>query len=312
MAQQPIFSIVLPVHNTSEILLERAIASVLNQSYENWELIIIEDGDCPSLSHIRKKFAASNIIHECTPHHGVSHARNQGISLARGAYIAFLDSDDEFCRDHLSSLYAKIAEQGFPKALFRTGMIHCIRGQRIQTGLYSQTKFKNRIRFILSSFYGVISFCVAKSIFEDFRFNENASFFEDSDFFIRVLLKYPLYQVQKYTCIAHAHTDQSSHRMFFGPRAMVNVESNIRTMQELFEQRPEIMTYLPNGFARQLISDKYLQHANGLLIASNFKHAITCLVRSISMNTKIGNFMYYAKFALKAPFKMISYYTRLD
>jgi glycosyltransferase involved in cell wall biosynthesis len=306
MVDASFFSVILPVYNTPESLLRRAIESLINQSFTEWELLIIEDGSYQDILKIKNTFNSKRITYFSGSHLGVSHARNIGISNAQGRYIVFLDADDEFLSNHLSSLYQEIHNQKYPEALFRTGMIHSFQGRRIETGLYNEKEYDNSIRFILSTFYGVISFCVARSIFENIRFNESARYFEDSDFFVRALLKFPLYQVPNYTCVAHAHINQTSHRMFFDANAYQNVKSNINTIQDLFRQHPEIKQYLPKGFTGQLISDKYLQHANGLLLASKLRPAIGCLLHSIITNRKISNIIYYIKFVLKVPYKMLS------
>lgn len=101
MAQRPepeagLVSIVLPTYNRARTL-ERAVNSVLQQSYKNFELIIVDDGSTDGtheliagLSDPRIRFAPLD------RNQGVSHARNVGLRLAKGDYIAFQDSDDEW------------------------------------------------------------------------------------------------------------------------------------------------------------------------------------------------------------------------
>ena len=287
-------------------LLHRAITSVINQSFDDWELIIIEDGISKGILQVLESFQSNKIKYLKIEHRGVSYARNHGIENSNGKYVLFLDGDDEYLTNHLSSIYREIERTNKPVALFRTGMIHDFNNKLTKTGLYKAGSDKNIIKFLLSNLYGPITFCIARQIFSTVKFAEKAKYFEDTDFFIRALLKYPFYQIPAYTCIAHAHSNQSSHRMFFGPDAFENVENNINTIQLLFKNhRAALNQLLPANFEKQLISDKYLQHANGLLIARKIKPSVICIVRSIYHNQKFNNVGYYLKFFIKLPIRVL-------
>ncbi len=95
------FSVVLPTHNRSE-LLHRAIRSVLSQVYQNYELIIIDDGSTDNTQEVVQSFDKQRIVylHHDKPQ-GVSAARNTGIRKARGEWVCFLDDDDEYLPDFL-------------------------------------------------------------------------------------------------------------------------------------------------------------------------------------------------------------------
>lgn len=89
-------SIITPVYN-GEKYIEETIISVINQTYKNWELIIIDDCSVDKTKDIVSDFAEkdSRIIYKCLDKNsGASEARNEGIKLAKGRYISFLDSDD--------------------------------------------------------------------------------------------------------------------------------------------------------------------------------------------------------------------------
>lgn len=94
---QPLVSIVIPFYD-EEICLPRAIQSVLSQSYSNIELILVNDGSKDNSKVIAEKFCKqhSNIQLINAANGAPGAARNKGIALAKGAYLAFLDADDEF------------------------------------------------------------------------------------------------------------------------------------------------------------------------------------------------------------------------
>lgn len=101
---RPKISIIMPVYNVEETWLEKAINSVLNQLYDNWELCIADDAS--TKKHVKKillkyknnekikiKFLGKN--------RGISEASNEALSVATGEYVAFLDNDDELSQDAL-------------------------------------------------------------------------------------------------------------------------------------------------------------------------------------------------------------------
>src|SRR3989338_9455199 len=109
MEPEPFFSIIMPTYNRAN-LIKRAIKSVIRQEFKDWELIIVDDGSVDNtqdvLQHIVKNNPKINIIE--TKHNGYVKARNAGIKAARGKYVTFIDSDDEYRPNHLLTRYLYI------------------------------------------------------------------------------------------------------------------------------------------------------------------------------------------------------------
>ena len=100
----PLVSIIMPVYN-SEKYLPDAIQSVFNQTYTDWELIIIDDCSTDSSYNFVKQIAATHpqiIPLQLTTNSGAAVARNLGIDKAGGKYIAFLDADDLWLPEKLN------------------------------------------------------------------------------------------------------------------------------------------------------------------------------------------------------------------
>jgi len=95
MTNSPLISLIVPVYNVKDFLKE-CLNSVLNQTYQNLEIIIINDGSTDGSEQICKDYAKrdSRIILKHQKNSGLSAARNSGLKLAKGKYIAFVDSDD--------------------------------------------------------------------------------------------------------------------------------------------------------------------------------------------------------------------------
>ncbi|MBR4057713.1 MAG: glycosyltransferase family 2 protein [Oscillospiraceae bacterium] len=101
----PEISIILPAYNAQDTLV-RAVESVRAQHFQDWELILVNDGSIDNTAALCDCFAGEDsrirVLHK--ENAGVSCARNDGISAARGAWIAFLDADDWYEPDYLSAM----------------------------------------------------------------------------------------------------------------------------------------------------------------------------------------------------------------
>lgn len=99
-------SIIVPVYNSAHKGLSQCIQSILEQNYKDFELIIVNDGSTDNSLEICESFGVKDerirIIHK--ENHGVSAARNTGLSCAKGEFITFVDSDDYINPDYLSGM----------------------------------------------------------------------------------------------------------------------------------------------------------------------------------------------------------------
>lgn len=102
-------SIIVPVYN-AQAYLDACIRSVLTQSFQDLELLLIDDGSTDDSLNICRRWEADPRVHiTSTENHGVSHARNLGLQQARGTWVMFLDSDDRLAKDALEQLLAMTA-----------------------------------------------------------------------------------------------------------------------------------------------------------------------------------------------------------
>lgn len=93
---KPVFSIIIPTYNRAEEVIH-AVRSALDQSHSNFEVIVVDDGSTDNtLDLLRSEFLDERLRIASIPHVGRSGARNYGLENARGKWICFLDSDDEY------------------------------------------------------------------------------------------------------------------------------------------------------------------------------------------------------------------------
>lgn len=105
MPETPRFSVIIPAYN-AEAFVGEAIESVLRQSVSDWELIVVDDGSTDATAGVVDGFTDPRIHLIRQENAGVSVARNRGIAVAHGAYLAFLDADDRLRRTALERLSA--------------------------------------------------------------------------------------------------------------------------------------------------------------------------------------------------------------
>lgn len=119
MCTDPLVSIIIPVYNTQEYL-EKAITSILNQTFKKLEIIIINDGSTDkSLSIIEDFSKKDNRISVFTQvNQGQSIARNEGLKHARGKYIYFMDSDDILSSEAIYKCFDKCEKYGLDFVFF--------------------------------------------------------------------------------------------------------------------------------------------------------------------------------------------------
>ena len=114
----PAISVIVPIYNV-EHWLAPCVDSLLAQDFTDYELILVDDGSpdrCPALCDAyAEKDERIRVIHK--PNGGLSDARNSGIAVAKGTYIAFVDSDDLVAPDYLSCLYQAAQSSGADMAV---------------------------------------------------------------------------------------------------------------------------------------------------------------------------------------------------
>jgi len=99
---EPLVSVILCTYNRAG-LVERAIRSVFRQTYRRWELVLVDDGSTDGSELFLAQLAKSDrrVVLVSRTNRGLARSRNEGLALARGKYVAFLDSDDEYRSSHV-------------------------------------------------------------------------------------------------------------------------------------------------------------------------------------------------------------------
>ena len=146
-----LFSVIVPIYNIEKYL-KRCIDSVLEQSYSDFELILVDDGspdNCPEIcDEYALKDSRIKVVHK--QNGGLVSARKAGISLATGEYVFHLDGDDAICPNALESAYLIINEMhpdivSFSYKKCVNGAVTQVVNDLVEEGLYDKAKMEEKL-----------------------------------------------------------------------------------------------------------------------------------------------------------------------
>jgi GT2 family glycosyltransferase/pyruvate-formate lyase-activating enzyme len=200
----PMVSIVVPTHNRPEMLVE-AVQSILNQTYPHVEIVVVNDAGVnveSVLSSLNKKGNIVYVKHD--RNRGLAAARNTGIRLARGKYIAYLDDDDLYYPNHLEALVHFLEGSDHKVAYTDAYRAH----QQKENGVYVVVKRDvpysfdfDYDRILVDNFVPVLCFMHEKTCLDEVGcFDEELTTQEDWDLWIRLSRKFKIAHIPKITC----------------------------------------------------------------------------------------------------------------
>ena len=199
----PLVSIIMPTYNRSQMLL-LALESIVSQTYSNWEVIVVNDGGDDVENVLATVFAGERIVYVRLPqNHERSHARNTGIRLAKGKYIAYLDDDDQFLPDHLETLVAGLETSNYEVAYTDAYRVT----QEKISGRYVEIKRDvpysyefSRDNLLQQNFIPILCVMHRRSCLDRTGlFDENLNTHEDWDLWIRMSEETPFHHINKVT-----------------------------------------------------------------------------------------------------------------
>jgi len=283
MKNKLIFSIIIPLYN-KEKYISRAIYSALNQSFKNFEIIIVNDGSTDNSLHVVKKIKDPRIKIINQKNLGASNARNTGIKKAGGEYIAFLDADDEYMSCFLENIYKLIKKYKkycfFATAYKKVATKFDVEYYYGKKKIYVLENFLAKIAKTGKFFIHISSVVVKKNVFTDVgyffsRSNKSycgATIFEDIDLWIRVSCKYNLVFLNTISCIFYTNTKINTIMGYKFSKLDCSFYEN--TMKKLLSETTnkktnkylqQILYYLRNASATQFLIRGYFTEAYNIL-----------------------------------------------
>lgn len=294
-----LISVIIPVYN-SERYLSRAIKSVLNQTYKNYEIILIDDGSTDSSIRICDKFSKEDsrirVIHQ--KNKGVSAARNTGIKIANGNYIAFLDADDEITTEALELMHNEMLNNEVDLVITNYTKI-LNNGKKILNNYNDRGKYKNIIDFISVNYqWGPCNKLIKKDKITKL-FNDKIAVGEDALFF-----------VENFKDCSYSYINKTTYYYYMiDNSAMHNKEITLKNLS--FFNAFEKIILETDGIAKTCFMIHYIdcyykyfvlmRDTNGLFCKNRkkYKERVMEYYKAINKNKKLINYFKILKLRVK-------------
>jgi glycosyltransferase involved in cell wall biosynthesis len=192
----PFFSVIIPLFN-KEKFIETTLKSVLDQTFTDFELILINDGSTDKSEQLIATFEDDRIRYFTKENGGASSARNYGIKKAQSNFISFIDADDYWYPTFLEEIFEKINR--FPDIKVFSAAIEIETSKSIFPALYGIRKTRD---FEIVNYFAASTketvLCTSCAVFNKTIFEEIGTFDtkiksgQDTDMWIRIGLKYPI------------------------------------------------------------------------------------------------------------------------
>lgn len=188
MKRNSLISVIIPTYNRAH-LISRAIESVINQTYTNWELLVVDDASKDNTKQVIESYLSDPRIKYiiADKNGGNAVARNLGVNAAKGEFIAFVDSDDEYHLEYLQKAYNKLAVSP-ENVYFLWAGTKTVGVDGVGKDSIWVPKHENHPNQFLYELHVGIGrgFLIKKECFDDLSFDNNLRTAVDTDFLIRL------------------------------------------------------------------------------------------------------------------------------
>lgn len=287
----PLFSVILPTYNR-EVLLHKAVQSVLNQGFPDWQLIIVDDGSTDNTAKLVSEMADSRIKYVFQPHSERSTARNTGIKHADGKYLCFLDDDDYYQPDFLKNFYDYYRKDQFPDQILRQGFYRKNGDKKKFSTNYDIGKHKNPVNFAAYHMCGVWSLSIPKKYLDDEKFHPDFPHWQDTHLILRLFARYGMTQLPFYTYVYVIHEGMGSKMM--GKDLENKIVQNTIPVEHLFSEYGHLINPLLNHNTKNfLLAKKYIEFAHYCLLEMNKEKSVIFIKKSLSYGIFFRLWRYY-------------------
>ena len=260
MSNSPIISVIIPVYNTAKHL-EKCLDSIVSQTYKNLEIILVDDGSTDNSAEICRKYSEidKRVIFVSKENEGVSKTRNKGISLARGDYYHFPDSDDYLELDTYEYLLDLIKKHNCDAVAFEHFVTYPNREiahstEKSRYGLFDAVKTQ---KILMSGMQFCCNKLYSKKLIEGLSFREDIYRGEDTLFAAQALDKADSVWFDPRPLYHYVQSEESACRGLFRP-SQFTVLKLYEAYQPLYgKKHPEVMPYFLLFMQEVLISLYY-------------------------------------------------------
>lgn len=273
----PLFTVIVPTYNRGH-LLPRALRSVQQQYFENWELIVVDDGSTDHTRELVLALGDARIRYFFQENRGRSAARNLGIRQSRGSFICFLDDDDYYLRHHLSSFADLLDSGNYSDYLLRTGMYSIGLGRlRIYPQYSKQAGYGHPLRYFLFHHCSLGTLCIPRTILRGIAFSEELEDWEDTHLICRLLARYPLMQLNALTYAYRKHPEMGSLKHYPDVFAMMDQLNRVEVAMEELLADEKVAACMRSDDRSRWLSKQYLLYLSQALEFLDARAAETLL-----------------------------------
>ncbi|HHX71152.1 MAG TPA: glycosyltransferase family 2 protein [Gallicola sp.] len=254
------FSVVIPLYN-KELSISNTIQSVLNQTFQDFEIVVVNDGSTDNSLQVVEKINDSRIRIINKPNGGVSSARNRGIKEAKYDWIAFLDGDDLWIDNHLETLKDMIETNPADKVFTTSFIFSDNNNVKVQRESFAYLRVDNFCKASLNHFnktiISSITICIHKEVFGNIGvFNTNYIRGEDVDLWIRISKIYDIIYTDKVTAIYRKDAENRSDVSYVGVKRTFLKDIDFKNITDNYE-RKYYQYFLLNRFKGCILKRKW-------------------------------------------------------
>jgi glycosyltransferase involved in cell wall biosynthesis len=261
----PKVSVIIPVYN-SERFIKETIESVLNQTCQDFEIIIIDDGSIDKSAEIIKSFTDRRILYIYQKNEGVSAARNKGISASKGEYIAFLDHDDLWLPKKLEEQISVLRADSEIGLVYSDCYYVNIEKEMMKRFFEQSKPYRGAVfpEFFMSNFIPCLTAVVRKDVFKKVGlFNPGFSISEDYDLFLRIA------ELFKVEYIDMPLAKYRIHETNFSKNIILTHREEIEILSKYLKEKPEIKKIMGKK-AEKRLADLYFSLGRVYQFQRNF------------------------------------------
>lgn len=222
-------SVIIPVYNREKVVVD-AINSVLNQTYTDLELIVVDDGSTDNTREVLSRISDKRLKYVYQENAGACVARNHGIKLAKGSYIAFHDSDDIWHLDKLEKQMAVFDE-------YNPDIVFCKLRKKHPNGeiTLEPSYLKDGIVNPVINLFGIgtQTIIAKKKVFEKYKFDSSLPRFQEYEFLLRASKDFSMYCLNDGLVDYEVGTDSIS----------ANPKKLYRACELILKKHPELKNY---------------------------------------------------------------------
>ena len=292
MSENPSVSVVIATYNRADLLPE-TVDSVLNQRFQNFELIVVDDGSTDDTREVLRRYQP-RVRYLYQENRGPSAARNLGVRHAKGAWIAIQDSDDLCAPEHLAALYGYVQSHPecgmvFGNGAYLGGKEH--NRETIVPAEKSRRLARDGVRLIdhfEKSIVRLQAALISKRCYDALGGHDESLWLcMDLDLSFRLFMSYPVAYIDRVVFLYRRHQGNISRN------EELRTLENIRAIEKLLKDYPQARQLLGQATIDRRVAYRYYRLAKGRWKRNQVAEARSTLRQAIALRPYALKYRYY-------------------